>query len=102
LEGEVSHDDAASDPNTAQWTPPESPEARSPAWMPPSSGPYDPWATPGAPGAAPPGWQPLPVQQPPPRRGMPRWAKVVLGIWIVITFLSLVFQLLNLMVFSNR
>jgi hypothetical protein len=96
----VSHDDAAPDPNTAQWTPPESPGAHSPAWMPPGSGPYDPWATPGAPGMAPPGWQPFPVQ-PPPRRGMPRWAKIVLGIWIALTAVSLVFQLL-VMGFSNR
>jgi hypothetical protein len=94
----VSHDDGAPDP---QWTPPEAPGAGSPAWMPPGSGPYDPWATPGAPGAPgspPPGWQP----QPPPRKGMPRWAKIVIGVWVVFAVLSLIFQMINLTVLRNR
>jgi hypothetical protein len=92
-------DDATRDPNAAPWALPESPGTGSPAWMPPGSGPYDPWATPGAP---PPGWQPPPVQQPPPRRGMPRWAKIVIGIWIAFAALGLIGQMLNLVLLSNR
>jgi hypothetical protein len=98
----VAENEGAPDPNAAPWALPEPPVAGSrPAWIPPGSRPHDPaYAPPGPPPLQ--GWPPPPGWgQPGRRKPMPRWAKVVIGVWVVFAVLGLVFQIVNLLWLRN-
>lgn len=97
-------------PAAATWVPPESaaPGAR-PAWLPPGGinqpygqdygqQPYGPDRG-RRPYGAPPGWPPSPQYGQAPvqgRRGMPRWAKIVLIVGVVFYAFAFIGQMLNL------
>jgi hypothetical protein len=96
-------------PAAATWVPPEAavPGAR-PAWLPPGGlgQPYGPDYGPDygpQPYAAPPGWPPpqygqAPVQG---RRGMPRWAKIVLIVGVIFYALAFIGQMVDLFLLSR-
>jgi hypothetical protein len=98
---------AGPNPAAATWVPPEPLDAGPrPAWVPPGAADlpayeraYGPMG--GPPQAPPPGWTgpppAPPYGAPPQRKGMPRWAKIVLVLGVASYALGIVFQLVEML-----